>query len=70
MLTHGLAEGQHFLDGNKRVALAATVGFLAINGYTLALDDGVYADWILELGEHTLDVPTLADRIRGCLREI
>lgn len=32
VLAHGIAEGQVFLDGNKRTALAALTMFLALNG--------------------------------------
>jgi hypothetical protein len=33
VLAHGIAEGQPFLDGNKRLALVAMLTFLEINGY-------------------------------------
>jgi death-on-curing protein len=32
VLAHGIAEGQHFIDGNKRTALVAMLTFLEING--------------------------------------
>lgn len=32
-LAHGIAEGQHFIDANKRMALVAMRTFLLINGY-------------------------------------
>src|SRR3712207_3825121 len=35
-LAHGLAEGQCFIEGNKRVALVAMRTFLLLNGYELA----------------------------------
>lgn len=31
MLAHGIAEGQHFLDGTKRLAQGAMIAFLRIN---------------------------------------
>jgi death-on-curing protein len=33
VLAHGIAEGQFFLDGNKRLALVAMLTFLELNGY-------------------------------------
>src|ERR1700744_5654020 len=32
VLAHGIAEGQQFIDGNKRTALIAMLAFLEING--------------------------------------
>jgi death-on-curing family protein len=66
VLAHGIAEGQHFLDGNKRTAFAATVGFLALNGSDLNAPDDALAQWIIELSAG----PTVADlavHIRNCL---
>ena len=37
-LLHGLATPHTFLDGNERVALAATLVWLGANGHGLALD--------------------------------
>ncbi len=37
VLAHGIAEGQHFVEGNKRIALAAMRTFLFINGAWLRL---------------------------------
>lgn len=31
-LAHGIAEGQQFIDGNKRTALVAMLTFLEVNG--------------------------------------
>ena len=39
MLAHGIAEGQHFLDGNKRTALVAMLTFLEINGLRVKASD-------------------------------
>ncbi len=33
VLAHGIAEGQQFIDGNKRTALVAMLTFLEINGW-------------------------------------
>lgn len=34
-LAHGIAESQPFIEGNKRVALAAMRTFLGVNGYNV-----------------------------------
>lgn len=47
MLAHGIAEGQQFVDGNKRTALIAMLVFLEINGWRVAASDPELADWIL-----------------------
>lgn len=44
VLAHGIAEGQHFLDGNKRMALVAMLTFLEINGFRLKASDRELAD--------------------------
>ena len=66
-LAHGIAEGQHFLEGNKRVALVAMRTFLAVNGYGVDAPQEERADWILSLSAG-LSVEGLADRIRRALR--
>lgn len=66
VLAHGIAEGQHFLDGNKRTAFAATIGLLALNGYDLNAPDEALAQWIIDLSAG-LTVADLADHMRKCL---
>jgi death-on-curing protein len=39
-LMESLANNHPFIDGNKRVAFAATHTFLLLNGYDLAIDPG------------------------------
>jgi death-on-curing protein len=63
VLAHGIAEGQSFLDGNKRLALVAMLTFLEINGYRLPVSDREFADWIIDLSTGTTS-EELADRIR------
>jgi hypothetical protein len=46
-LAHGLAEGQLFVDGNKRVALAALHTFLLVNGLQIDASQEERAHWIL-----------------------
>jgi death-on-curing family protein len=41
VLAHGIAEGQPFLDGNKRLALVSLLTFLEVSGYRInATDSG------------------------------
>lgn len=47
VLAHGIAEGQLFIDGNKRTALVAMLTFLEINGLRVDAMDPELADWIL-----------------------
>jgi death-on-curing protein len=47
VLAHAIAEGQHFIDGNKRTALIAMLTFLEINGWHIEASDPELADWIL-----------------------
>jgi death on curing protein len=46
-LAHAIAEGQQFIDGNKRTALVAMLTFLEINGLRVEAADRELADWIL-----------------------
>jgi death on curing protein len=63
VLAHGLAEGQSFIDGNKRLALVAVLTFLEVNGYRLPVSDPELAAWIIDLSTGTT-AEELADRIR------
>ena len=47
VLAHGIAEGQPFIDGNKRTALIAMLVFLEVNGWRVEASDPELADWIL-----------------------
>jgi death-on-curing protein len=47
VLAHGIAEGQLFIDANKRTALVAMLTFLEINGSRVEAPDPELADWIL-----------------------
>ena len=64
VLAHGIAEGQVFLDGNKRTALLAMLTFLRVNGVVVTATDDELADWILDLSRGD-SVEMLAARIRS-----
>jgi death-on-curing protein len=51
VLAHGIAEGQHFIEGNKRTALAAMRTFLLINGFGVSASQEERARWMLDLSE-------------------
>jgi death on curing protein len=51
VLAHGIAEGQQFIDGNKRTALIAMLAFLEINGWRVEASDPELADWILSFSD-------------------
>jgi prophage maintenance system killer protein len=51
LLAHGIAEGQYFVDGNKRTALAAMHTFLVTNGFEIQASQPQRAQWILDLAK-------------------
>jgi death-on-curing protein len=65
-LAHGIAEGQYFVEGNKRIALVALMTFLHTNGYDVSASQHERAMWILDFSAG-LTVYELADKIRPCL---
>ncbi len=66
VLAHGIAEGQSFLDGNKRLALVAMLTFLEANGYQIDATDPELAEWIIGLSRG-LTPEQLAERMRPLL---
>lgn len=60
MLAHGIAEGQFFIDGNKRLALVAMLTFVEVNGYRADASDPELAKWIFDLASPTrqMSAPT------------
>lgn len=67
VLAHGLAEGQLFIDGNKRIGLIAMLTFLEINGVRVEATDRELADWILSLAAGTTP-EQLAEQLRTAMR--
>ncbi|MGH3548930.1 MAG: type II toxin-antitoxin system death-on-curing family toxin [Pseudonocardiaceae bacterium] len=63
-LLHSLARNHALVDGNKRLALAATIAFLGVNGRRLTLSNDQAYDLIIAVAAGELDdVPTIADLI-------
>jgi death-on-curing protein len=63
-----LAQNQPFIDGNKRVAVAAALAFLELNGIrTSSLSDRKLFDAMIALAEKRLDKPGIAAVFRAQL---
>ena len=65
-LLHSLARNHALIDGNRRLALAATLAFLGLNGYRLTLTNEEAYTLVIEVASGLLDdVADIADRIRA-----
>lgn len=62
-LLHSLAGNHALVDGNKRIALLATVVFLRINGYRLDLADDQAFDLVLSVAAGQLDAADIEKRL-------
>jgi death-on-curing protein len=63
-LLHSLARNRALVDGNKRVALAATFAFCGMNGVRLTLANNEAYDLIVDVASGRLDeVPAIAARL-------
>jgi death on curing protein len=69
VLAHGIAEGQQFIDGNKRTALIAMLAFLEINGWRVEASDPELADLILSFSRGTTP-ETVAESVDAAMRRI
>ena len=64
-LLHSLARNHALVDGNKRLALAATIAFLGINGRRLTLTNDEAYHLVMEVATGQLhEVAELAGTIR------
>jgi death on curing protein len=63
-LMHSLAYSHALVDGNKRLALLATVVFLRINGYALDLTDDEAFDHTMSVAAGQLDADGIQKRLR------
>lgn len=65
-LLHSVARNDALVDGNKRLALAATFTFLGINGRRLTLGNDEAYDLIIEVATGQLhEVKEIAERLRA-----
>jgi death on curing protein len=60
-LLHSLARNHPLVDGNKRLALAATIAFYGMNGMRLTLTNDEAYDLVIDVASERLnDVPAIA----------
>ena len=60
-LLHSLARNHALVDGNKRLALAATIAYYGVNGMRLTLTNDQAYDLIIQVAGGELDdVPAIA----------
>ncbi len=60
-LLRSLAENQAFTDGNKRIAWAAAVVFLDVNGATVVANEAAAVEMMLKVASKEFDVPDIAE---------
>ena len=64
-LLHSVASNHGLVDGNKRLALAATIALLGINGWRLTLTNDEAYDLVIAVASGELDdLPTIANSLR------
>jgi death-on-curing protein len=63
-LLHSLARNHALVDGNKRLALAATIAFYGMNGLRLALTNDEAYELVMRVATGELDdVPAIAEQL-------
>ena len=67
-LMHSVARNRALVDGNKRLAWAATRVFCLMNGRDLAFTVDEAEQLVLDVATGALDVPDLSGRLRERLR--
>ncbi|MCP2255932.1 death on curing protein [Prauserella aidingensis] len=64
-LLHSLARNHALVDGNKRLALAATIAFLGVNGRRLTLSNDQAYEFVMNIAAGTLvEIADIADQLR------
>lgn len=65
-LLHSLARNHALVDGNKRLALAAVIAFLGVNGRRLTLSNDEAYELVMGVAAgHVDDVALIAERIES-----
>ncbi|SNS79690.1 death on curing protein [Geodermatophilus pulveris] len=65
-LLHSLARNHPLVDGNKRLALAATIAFYGLNGIRLTLSNDEAYDLVMAVAAGELDeVEPIAERLQA-----
>lgn len=59
-----IAEAQAFVDGNKRVALASALVFLALNGHEFSEDQPEFYDAMIAIAKCEMDKEDLSNLFR------
>lgn len=62
-LLHSICRNHALVDGNKRLALLATAGFLRLNGHPFRMSQDAAFELVMAVAEGTLDVPDIAARL-------
>lgn len=62
-LLHSICRNHALVDGNKRLALAATVVFLRLNGHPARWSQDEAFTLVMAVAEGSLDVPDIARRL-------
>jgi len=63
-LLHSICRNHALVDGNKRLALLATVAFLRVNDRPFTLTQDEAFELVMAVAEGALDVPEIAERLR------
>lgn len=67
-LLHSLARNHALVDGNKRLALAATISFLGVNGMRLTFSNDEAYDLVMAVATGQVDdVPSIAARLNDSM---
>jgi death-on-curing family protein len=65
----GFAQAQGFVDGNKRIALAATLTFLRLNGRELNVPKAELLAFVLAIARNELSQPAVTTWLRERITE-
>lgn len=65
---HSICRNHALVDGNKRLAWFATVSFLGLNGYHVALADDAAFELVMLVAEGGADVEQIAEALEPALR--
>lgn len=69
-LHHSLARNHALVDGNKRLALAATIAFYGMNGMRLTLTNDEVYDLVMDVASGRLDdVPAIAHVLQSSTQD-
>jgi death-on-curing protein len=63
-LLHSIVRNHALVDGNKRLALAATIAFCGMNGYRLPVSNKVAYELVMRAATGDLDVPEIGNVLR------